>query len=346
MNPWNIKLTPQNPQNILFKVGDTVDSWILGDFGLSRIIRPEDDETNLRSSDEESDAWQPSPYSAPEATFENRLRPKSDVWAVGCVLLDVLSYACYGYLDGYKGLVRLRCKTYRGDQGVRRYLKFHAEGTHELSPKVQGWIRKIETDYPQRFIIDYLRLVKEILLPEHQRNDARYFYDKFSLLFPEAARVQNRKETPSINIHCDDLGISIPERRNEPANDHDGHPSLRSSSFPPSSYHTQPIRPEARQRHHSDTDRRPSRSPRRSPRRSLVSPGTTARPNIGGISLFATGNPFAYPAASRNPTLPSSPPTRSVPNFSKLKMVDTVCSFSPPHFQNIPNTSYNIVISH
>lgn len=276
-------------QNILYKCRDDGIEWILGDFGLSKIIKPEGEGVLTVHGVFTA-------YAAPEVKRGEIVGSEADVWSVGCILLDVLSYALYGYDKGYVQF-RARRFTRRADSAgrVSTDTAFH-DGQGGLKEAVMELIHRIESEYAGNdTILGYLKIVKEMMVPKMQRPDARYFEGEFSRLFPG-----HRASVPSISIQQDDLGISIPGHANNMTGDIStvsGGPS----SFPPSGYHIQQPRIPRRPRNASDAGRSPSR---RSTRRSNSS--------ISGIP-----NHWSNMSV---PQFGDQPP----PDFDQLAQVDTV----------------------
>lgn len=133
------------------------DDWFIGDFGQAGLLHSSHPLRLL------VDKVLYSPYAAPELVHNQLVQPEVDVWSLGCILLDVLSYTLYGYEDGYIELRKVRT-THEPGKFVET--KYH-DRQNGLKPSVKQWIQKIENQHlSNNFISQYLAIVKEMLLPK------------------------------------------------------------------------------------------------------------------------------------------------------------------------------------
>lgn len=156
---------------------------MLGDFGLAKFINRTGHKSTGAAAESNS-------YLPPEIRPNQVLGPESDVWSVGCILLDALTYSLKGY-KGFQEFQRQRTVTSVIQNRKTTSKKFHEHGKESLKPQVLLWMTQLEDEnLNQRNRFDttrYIALVKEMLLPVAQRkmNDMRYFEHKFGKLFKE-----------------------------------------------------------------------------------------------------------------------------------------------------------------
>ena len=141
------------PSNILVDK----DKFLLADFGLSRIRRlSADSKTMFKGAD--------SNYIAPECEFgegqvfqRNLVGRKSDVWAFGCILIEVLTYMLLGAV-GVKQFEEVR------KARIRSWTLYQFHDGGKASSSVHTWIDDLEHIAHRRFagVFDLVRSMLEI----------------------------------------------------------------------------------------------------------------------------------------------------------------------------------------
>lgn len=206
---------------------------MLSDFGLSKIIEPEGQQSGYPATGSGC-----SPYAAPEIRPGEIVGLEADIWSVGCILLDALSFNFDGY-DGYLKLLNSRRCMLENSRGRGQDTRFYDQNTNCLKPKVEAWIRGIKAEHQHDNIIRrYLELVQMMTSAVSLRKqyDMRYFESEFSNLFdtsraapPQLSNGKGLVHTPNLlTAHVDHPSI----HHESPA------PGIRSYQFPASDYLT------------------------------------------------------------------------------------------------------------
>ena len=181
LKPENILLTRDshsdagNPQ---FPAG----KWMLTDFGVSLFNK----ETNLKATRAQSirDAGPRitsranrdqitrghGPYEPPEVDLERVDGRMCDVWSFGCILCDVLAFACgkQEALHEFRDKVRFDGKNdyfYRAKGNSVDRAKVINNSNTELKSEIKDWFTKYADRPTQAWIPDYVAVIEEILVP-------------------------------------------------------------------------------------------------------------------------------------------------------------------------------------
>ncbi|KAI1853180.1 hypothetical protein JX265_011461 [Neoarthrinium moseri] len=151
VKPTNILWFPNNEASETNDLG----SLVLGDFGLARFHR-RDSRSNLTSTDIPRSMT----YSAPEFSTQGRISRSVDIWALGCVFLEFITW----FLEGEQAVTEtfpdLRCsrdsygfisdtffEVFEKGKGTEKY------PTARLKPRVQDWIERLHRGSTQYWYI-------------------------------------------------------------------------------------------------------------------------------------------------------------------------------------------------
>lgn len=175
------------PKNIL-KMGEV---FMISDFGLARFM------------DNKSDSaiewgWGFSTYSAPECKQGAKVNRLADVWSLGCIFSEVVTFAILG-MDGINEYSELRVQPLSFHMTVDL---FYDHGTDEVMDGVLAWFEHLrEKSGRNQFILDILELVEEMLGPVSTRPRAVVVMSKFSeILGRERKRSNIVDDTPLATI--------------------------------------------------------------------------------------------------------------------------------------------------
>ena len=130
------------PQNILIDKG----KLLLADFGLSR-VHPDDSKSSFKAGQGDYMAPECEPVDEDGAGFQKgTISRPSDIWSLGCVVLEILIYHTYGRQDvvQFRDLRRKHHEHLRG--GLRyRAPKFYSVG-QKKSAAVTEWLQRLGRD--------------------------------------------------------------------------------------------------------------------------------------------------------------------------------------------------------
>lgn len=168
------------PKNIL-KLGNV---FMISDFGLARF------KENISISKTKW-ALGISTYMAPECRPQADVGRLVDIWSLGCIFSEVVTFALLGK-EGIDQYSRRRKRQYGGD-GCDMWLDFFYEG-EKVMDEVLEWFEhlRIKSDN-NPFIVDILGLVKEMLTPAPIRPRAIKVMKRFSEILD---RERNRNNFP------------------------------------------------------------------------------------------------------------------------------------------------------
>lgn len=171
------------PKNIL-KMGEV---FMISDFGLARF-------KDNKSSSKTTWVWGFSTYSAPECKRGANVNRLADVWSLGCIFSEVVTFAVLG-MDGILEYSRRRTQPLDLNHRVTVDL-FYEHGTDKVDTVLE-WFEHLRTESCRSpFIIDILELVEEMLGPVSTRPRAVEVMSKFSEILIRERRRSNVDDTP------------------------------------------------------------------------------------------------------------------------------------------------------
>ena len=156
--------------------------WMLTDFGVSLFNK----ETNLKATRAQSirDAGPRltsranrdqitrghGPYEPPEVDLERVDGRKCDVWSFGCILCDVLAFACgrEKALHEFRDKVRFDGKNdyfYRAKGNSADRAKVINNSNTELKSEIKDWFSKHADRPTQDWVPDYVAMIEAVLVP-------------------------------------------------------------------------------------------------------------------------------------------------------------------------------------
>lgn len=175
------------PKNIL-KMGET---FMISDFGLAQF------------KDNELDSgvtwgWGFSTYSAPECEKGANVGRLADVWSLGCIFAEAVTFAILG-MEGILGFNRVRRQTLSPHWTADLFYK---SGTDKLQDTVLEWFEHLRVESGRSlFISDILQLVEEMLGQLPTRPRAVVVMSKFSEILGRERRRNNIADhTPTDTI--------------------------------------------------------------------------------------------------------------------------------------------------
>lgn len=153
------------PKNIL-KMGEV---FMISDFGLARF---KDNKSNSKTTW----GWGFSTYSAPECKQGANVNRLADIWSLGCIFSEVVTFAILG-MDGILEYSQHRTQSLSFHMTVDL---FYEHGTDRID-KVLEWFEHLRIKSGRSpFILDILELVEEMLGPVSTRPRAITVMSKFS----------------------------------------------------------------------------------------------------------------------------------------------------------------------
>lgn len=149
-----VRLSEQSLNNILVKGDD----FMISDFGLARVKEEKvkgDSGTRWPYGDR-------GPYLAPECHAGATIGRSADVWALGCILLDVLSFGLLGYENGVEEFRRRRTVTVQTSNDPYQLCAFY-EGQF-VKKKVLDWIEYLRKQQLYDSLVEnYVDVIRAML---------------------------------------------------------------------------------------------------------------------------------------------------------------------------------------
>lgn len=185
------------PKNIL-KMGEV---FMISDFGLARF-------KDNKSSSKTTWGWGFSTYSAPECKQGANVNRLADVWSLGCIFSEVVTFAILG-MEGILEYSQQRTQSLTYHMTVDL---FYEHGTDKLLDKVLEWFEHLRIKSGRApLILDILQLVEEMLGPVSTRPRAVVVMSKFSkILGRERQRSNIMDDIPPDTIGSRQL-VASPE---------------------------------------------------------------------------------------------------------------------------------------
>lgn len=153
------------PKNIL-KMGEV---FMISDFGLARF-------KDNKSSSKTTWGWGFSTYSAPECKQGANVNRLADIWSLGCIFSEVVTFAVLG-MEGILEYSRRRTQPLSFHMTVDL---FYEHGTDRVDTVLE-WFEHLRIESGRApFILDILQLVEEMLGPASTRPRAVEVMSKFS----------------------------------------------------------------------------------------------------------------------------------------------------------------------
>ncbi len=180
LKPENILLTRDSHidgDNLQFPAG----KWMLTDFGVSLFEKDTNKKATRAQSirdagprltskaDRDRITRGHGPYQPPEVDLKRVDGRKCDVWSFGCILCDVLAFAC----GKEKALHNFRRRRFDGrndffyraiGDSVDRANVINRSNT-ELKLEIKDWLRDYADNTTESWIPDYVSLVEKVLVP-------------------------------------------------------------------------------------------------------------------------------------------------------------------------------------
>lgn len=178
------------PKNIL-KMGEV---FMISDFGLARF-------KDNKSSSKTTWGWGFSTYSAPECKRGADVNRLADIWSLGCIFSEVVTFAVLG-MDGIHEYSRRRTQPLDLNHHVTVDL-FYEHGTDKVDTVLE-WFEHLRTESCRSpIIIKVLQLVEEMLGPVSTRPRAVEVMSKFSHILSQERGHSTTEDTPAdrIGVH-------------------------------------------------------------------------------------------------------------------------------------------------
>jgi len=175
------------PKNVLVDE----ETFLLSDFGLSR-LRPDDEDSKSLMKSVNGDYWAPECENMMAGFAKQPIGRSSDIWSFGCILAEIVAYLQSG-LQGVKDLKGKRCATMRvpgiGDWTTHT---FHTEG--HLNPGAEGWVSELEQQSDLReHIKGLLRLIRQILDVKPDRRPTAKVVSKILFFIAQKSKFEQIK---------------------------------------------------------------------------------------------------------------------------------------------------------
>lgn len=183
------------PKNIL-KMGEV---FMISDFGLARF-------KDNKSSSKTTWTWGFSTYSAPECKRGADVNRLADIWSLGCIFSEVVTFAVLG-MDGIHEYSRRRTQPLNLNHHMTVDL-FYEHGTDKVDTVLE-WFEHLRTESCRSpLIINILQLVEEMLGPVSTRPRAVEVMSKFSEILSRERCRSNGDDTPTDTIGAHPLVAS------------------------------------------------------------------------------------------------------------------------------------------
>lgn len=164
------------PKNIL-KMGEV---FMIADFGLARFKK---NTTNSRTKWEFGE----STYSAPECKRDANVNRLADIWALGCIFSEVVTFVVLG-MKGIEDYKRWRRYEFRTNVSVDIFYDYETDRVDN----VLKWFEHLRVESGRdQLILDVLELVEEMLAPVSTRPRAVAVMSKFSEILVRERRRNN-----------------------------------------------------------------------------------------------------------------------------------------------------------
>ena len=129
-----MKINPQHP------AGEIGLKFMISDFGMAKLKAVRPDSYDCVTVWKLGDLV---PYFAPECRMGNPVGQSADIWALGCILLEIVSYALLGFQEGDMKFSMLRTTTLLTQDGDRKNSAFFETTQGNARVKVPIFIQKV-----------------------------------------------------------------------------------------------------------------------------------------------------------------------------------------------------------
>jgi len=182
---------------------------MISDFGLARVKEEKvkgDSKTMWPLSDR-------GPYMAPECHSGATVGRSADVWALGCILLDVVSFGLLGHQNGVAEFRERRAVTVQTSSGAHKLYAFYEDKS--VKKKVLDWIEHLRKERPDDPLVgEYLEVIRAMLRngPQFDGNywSSKMVEEHFQQIFKRTYRPVSIQTVQQVSLPIVTLPVGKP----------------------------------------------------------------------------------------------------------------------------------------